>query len=100
VVVARIEQKAGTLILVAPVTHTAPDKAADAIEIPANVKKQLGFDRDRSWIVVIELNRFIWPGPDISTGSRKRCSILRRASRLAVRACSASCPRAQCCRPT
>lgn len=65
VVVARIEQKAGTLILVAPVTHAAPGKAEDAVEIPANVKKQLRFDRERSWIVVNELNRFIWPGPDI-----------------------------------
>ena len=65
VVVARVEAAAGTLILVAPVTHTAPDKAADAIEIPPNVKKHLGLDEERSWIVVTELNRFIWPGPDI-----------------------------------
>lgn len=53
------------LILVAPITHAAPGKAADAVEIPANVKKQLGLDRERSWIVVDELNRFIWPGPDV-----------------------------------
>lgn len=65
VVVARIEGEAGTLILVAPVTHNPPDKSADAIEMPANVKKQLGLDRERSWIFVDELNRFIWPGPDI-----------------------------------
>lgn len=65
VVVARIEEAAGTLVLVAPVTHTAPEKATDAVEIPRNVKKQLGLDGDRSWIVVTELNRFIWPGPDI-----------------------------------
>lgn len=65
VVVARIEEAAGTLILVAPVTHSAPEKATDAIEIPPNVKKLLGLDEDRSWIVVTELNRFIWPGPDI-----------------------------------
>jgi hypothetical protein len=65
VVVARIEEAAGPLILVAPVTHKAPDKSMDAIEIPTNVKKQLGLDKDRSWIVVTELNRFIWPGPDI-----------------------------------
>lgn len=64
-VVAQIQGAAGTIILVAPVTHTPPDKSADAVEIPANVKKQLGFDRERSWIVVDELNRFIWPGPDI-----------------------------------
>lgn len=65
VVVARIEAAAGPLILVAPVAHTAPEKANDAVEIPANVKKQLGLDEDRSWIVVTELNRFIWPGPDV-----------------------------------
>jgi hypothetical protein len=65
VVVARIERQVGTLILVAPVTHTAPENAAEAIEIPSNVKKQLGLDRQRSWIMVNELNRFIWPGPDI-----------------------------------
>jgi hypothetical protein len=53
------------MILAAPVTHTAPEKPDDAVEIPLNVKKQLGLDADRSWIVVTELNRFIWPGPDI-----------------------------------
>jgi len=53
------------LILVAPITHTVPENAADAVEIPAIVKRQLGLDRDRSWIMVNELNRFIWPGPDI-----------------------------------
>lgn len=63
--VARIDEAAGTLILVAPVTHAAPEKATDAIELPRNVKKLLGLDEERSWIVVTELNRFIWPGPDI-----------------------------------
>lgn len=65
VVLAKIERAGGTLIFVAPVTHSAPEQVTDAIEIPANVKKQLGLDRDRSWIVVNELNRFIWPGPDL-----------------------------------
>jgi hypothetical protein len=65
VVVARIERQVGTLILVAPVTQTSPENAGEAIEIPPNVKKQLGLDRERSWIMLNELNRFIWPGPDI-----------------------------------
>jgi hypothetical protein len=65
VVAARIEETAGTLILVAPVTHGAPQNEAEAIEVPLKVKKRLGLDRDRSWIMVDELNRFIWPGPDI-----------------------------------
>lgn len=54
-----------TLLLVAPITHRVPEQTHFAIEIPPNVKKQLGLDSDRSWIVLTELNRFIWPGPDI-----------------------------------
>jgi hypothetical protein len=65
VVIARIEQKGGTGILVAPITHTPPEKVQDALEIPASVKRHLGLDAERSWIVLTELNRFIWPGPDI-----------------------------------
>ena len=65
VVVARLAQKGNTALLVAPITHTPPENATDAIEIPANVKQHLGLDRARSWIVLTELNRFIWPGPDV-----------------------------------
>lgn len=65
VVVGTIVREDETQLLVAPITHARPERGADAVEIPANVKKQLGLDRERSWIVVTELNRFIWPGPDI-----------------------------------
>ena len=65
VVVATLARGDGTLLFVAPVTHTAPGHDTDAIEIPLNVKKQLGLDSQRSWIVLTELNRFLWPGPDV-----------------------------------
>jgi hypothetical protein len=64
-VVARIEAAGRTQLLVAPVTHSAPENAAHAVEIPSSVKAHLGLDRQRSWIVLTELNRFLWPGPDI-----------------------------------
>jgi hypothetical protein len=54
-----------TQLLVAPITHNEPDRPGDAIELPPNVKRQLGLDRARSWIVLTELNRFLWPGPDV-----------------------------------
>lgn len=63
--VAAIARKAGTRLLVAPITHVVPERSADAIELPAKVKKQIGLDSDQSWIVLTELNSFIWPGPDI-----------------------------------
>lgn len=64
-VVARIERLGRTEIVVAPVTHRAPDRPADAVELPGKVKRQLGLDQERSWIVTKELNRFIWRGPDV-----------------------------------
>ena len=65
VVIAAIARNDRTQLLVAPVTHVEPERKSDAIEIPPKVKKQLGLDRSRSWILLTELNRFLWPGPDI-----------------------------------
>jgi hypothetical protein len=52
-------------VTVLPITHTAPNAAAHAVEIPAATKRRLGLDDERSWIVVTEFNRFTWPGPDL-----------------------------------
>ncbi|BCA60450.1 type II toxin-antitoxin system PemK/MazF family toxin [Sphingomonas sp. HMP6] len=65
VVIARIVRETQTEITVAPVTHSMPNDPQAAVEIPAKVKRQLGLDQERSWIVTSELNRFVWPGPDI-----------------------------------
>lgn len=65
VVVAAIVRAGRTQLLVAPITHSAPERGGDALEIPRHVKTRLGLDHERSWIVLTELNRFIWPGPDI-----------------------------------
>jgi mRNA-degrading endonuclease toxin of MazEF toxin-antitoxin module len=54
-----------TLVTVAPITHSEPANAAMAVEIPMRLKQQLNLDSDRSWIVCTEVNRFIWPGPDL-----------------------------------
>jgi hypothetical protein len=52
-------------VLVLPITHTAPENADDAIEIPAATKNRLGLDAERSWIMITEANDFVWPGPDL-----------------------------------
>lgn len=54
-----------TELIVAPITHSQPIVPGDAVEIPRQVKRHLGLDQERSWIMTTELNRFIWPGPDI-----------------------------------
>jgi len=50
---------------ICPVTHTPPEFPEKAMEIPQATKKRLGLDNDRSWIITTEVNRFIWPGPDL-----------------------------------
>jgi hypothetical protein len=65
VVLTRIAESGHTVVYVLPITHTAPMKEEDGIEIPQATKRRLGLDAERSWIVTTEFNRFTWPGPDI-----------------------------------
>lgn len=65
-VVLAIEERGDRLrVLVAPVTHSAPTPADGSVELPPAVKRDLGLDRERSWIVTREINSFRWPGPDV-----------------------------------
>lgn len=54
------------IVTVVPVTHLPPSNPVDAIEIPAVIKIGLQLDGQRSWIVLTEVNSFVWPGPDLS----------------------------------
>ena len=54
-----------TVVTVLPVTHRPPDDAGAAVEIPQAVKQRLGLDLERSWVMVNEGNRFVWPGFDL-----------------------------------
>lgn len=58
-------EKGAPVVRVLPITHTPPAHPADAVEIPAEVKRRLRLDAERSWIVLTESNRFAWPGPDL-----------------------------------
>jgi hypothetical protein len=35
------------------------------IELLLAVKRRLGLDDQRSWVMATEVNRFLWPGPDL-----------------------------------
>jgi hypothetical protein len=59
-----------TVVIVLPITHSPPSDSTGAVEIPAAVKRHLGLDDERSWIVVAEGNEFEWPGYDIRKISR------------------------------
>ncbi len=53
------------VVTVLPITHTPPSQPDLAVEVPPATKRRLGLDDERSWIVVSEANRFVWPGPDL-----------------------------------
>ena len=53
------------VVTVLPISHAAPTDPRLAVEIPAATKRRLGLDDVRSWVVLTEANRFVWPGPDL-----------------------------------
>ncbi|CAN7671168.1 type II toxin-antitoxin system PemK/MazF family toxin [Variovorax paradoxus] len=66
VIVTAVEEVEGqTVVTVSPITHSQPEDASLGIEIPPRVKSHLGLDRERSWVILTEVNRFTWPGYDL-----------------------------------
>ena len=67
VIVLAVEHGANdaTEVTVLPITHAPPADEAGVVEIPPAIKRHLGLDDQRSWVVVVEGNRFDWPGYDL-----------------------------------
>jgi hypothetical protein len=59
-----------------PVTHSQPENIDTALELPLAIKRHLGLDTERSWVVLSESNLFDWPGPDLRrVGDRDDSSV-------------------------
>ncbi len=71
IIVATTDEDGDALVYVAPITHTEPADGR-GVELPAGVKRRLGLDDARFWIITDELNRFIWPGFDLRPIARNR----------------------------
>ena len=65
VVLATRKENDETVVIVAPITHTPQPANTGAVPLPPATQKRLGLDDDPCWIVTREINRFIWPGPDL-----------------------------------
>lgn len=61
-------------VVVVPVTHRPPADRADSLELPGAIKRHLGLDEERSWVVLSESNLFDWPGPDLRRVSDRDAS--------------------------
>jgi hypothetical protein len=70
-IILTIEKDEGERIVsLVPITHTPPHDPDAALELPMATKCRLRLDNERSWVVVSEFNRFVWPGPDLRPVSR------------------------------
>jgi hypothetical protein len=65
IVLAVQDRNGATQVLVVPVTHSPPEHTETALELPAAIKRHLGLDPERSWVILSESNMFEWPGPDL-----------------------------------
>ncbi len=72
VVVATKRAGGKTIATVVPITHTPPKSPDEAVELPSKTKARLALDAARSWVVVSEVNRFVWPSVDLRPISRDR----------------------------
>lgn len=59
VIVLSVEREAtgGTSVIVLPITHSPPTEVGEAVEIPLPLKRHLGLDDERSWVVVTRRQR-------------------------------------------
>ena len=55
----------GLRIYILPITHTAPKPGTAGILLPVKTSRRLGMDDDQSWLILDDVNDFIWPGPDV-----------------------------------
>jgi uncharacterized protein YifN (PemK superfamily) len=65
IVMAVTNEEDETIVIVVPITHSSPHSDDTHIEMPAATCRRLGLDDQRSWIVVAEMNKFVWPRPDL-----------------------------------
>ncbi len=65
VVLVSADQAGDKIVTVLPITHSPQSDPSLSVAIPAIVKRRLGLDDDRSWVVLAEANRFACPGPDL-----------------------------------
>ena len=65
VILVTTDNEGEKIVTVLPISHTPPANSALAVEIPHETKRRLGLDGERSWIVLTEAKRFVWPGPDL-----------------------------------
>ena len=60
VLLSQLREDGSRLVAVCPITHRPPHNDRQAVEIPHEVARHLGFDDQRSWIRTNTVNTFTW----------------------------------------
>ena len=66
IVVASDSSARPRFVVLVPITHSPPQDGDVGIEIPPRVRRAIGLDEERAWIVVSEHNVDEWPSPGIA----------------------------------
>lgn len=53
------------MVYVSPLTHTPPFYPENSLLLPLETKERLKMDGQNSWLMLDEVNKFEWPGPDL-----------------------------------
>ena len=67
IAVATDSEMARRRVVILPITHSRPSKAAFGIELPDTVRRALGLDDEPCWVIVSEYNIDNWPNAGIAT---------------------------------
>lgn len=65
VVIATTDVAGVPSVVVVPITSRAPSTPDEGMEIPVATRRRLGLQDEPCWAVLTEVNRFVWPGPDL-----------------------------------
>jgi hypothetical protein len=65
VAVTALEDNGETIVFVLPITSRRPALASDGMEISPATRERLGLQREPCWVLLTEVNRFVWPGPNL-----------------------------------
>jgi hypothetical protein len=65
VVLTMLQDDGDRIVFVLPITSRQPASVNDAEEVSEATRRRLGLQDSPCWIVLTEVNRFVWPGPDL-----------------------------------
>ncbi|HEY8190675.1 MAG TPA: hypothetical protein VIF12_08310 [Micavibrio sp.] len=68
-IVLSVEEEVGDKIVIVAALADAKRKDGECIELPEATRVRLGLPSPRYWIILSEINRFVWPGPDLRSVS-------------------------------